>query len=180
MTSPELEVKSPRETAILSTVDRGVHGDDGCRLWAEQAGTGAPLVLCHGGPGLWDYLAPVARLLEAHARTIRWDQRGCGRSQRRGPYGIARSVADLDAVRDQLAGPRTALLSHSWGAHLALRYAIEHPEPGQPSDLRVRDPHRRRSRLAPALQAESAAAARASSGPVGGAWRAGPHAGRGT
>ncbi|MEU4551932.1 alpha/beta fold hydrolase [Micromonospora violae] len=40
----------------------------------------------------------------------------------------ARFVADLDAVRDQLAGPRTALLGHSWGAHLALRYAIEHPE----------------------------------------------------
>ncbi|MEU4551933.1 alpha/beta fold hydrolase [Micromonospora violae] len=43
-------------------------------------------MLCHGGPGLWDYLAPVTRLLEDHARTIRWDQRGCGRSQRRGPY----------------------------------------------------------------------------------------------
>ncbi|WP_425848116.1 alpha/beta fold hydrolase [Micromonospora sp. DT15] len=109
-------------------MDPGVRGDDGCRLWADQAGAGPPLVLCHGGPGLWDYLAPVARLLEEHARTIRWDQRGCGRSERRGPYGIARFVADLDAVRDQLAGPRTALLGHSWGAHLALRYAIEHPE----------------------------------------------------
>ncbi|MFK4244598.1 alpha/beta fold hydrolase [Micromonospora chokoriensis] len=105
-----------------------VRGDDGCRLWVEQAGTGPPLVLCHGGPGLWDYFGPLARLLDEHARTIRWDQRGCGRSQRRGPYRLGRFVADLDAVRDQVAGPRTALLGHSWGAHLALRYAIEHPE----------------------------------------------------
>ncbi|MEV0731266.1 alpha/beta hydrolase [Polymorphospora sp. NPDC050346] len=105
-----------------------VRTDDNCRLWVEQAGTGPPLVLCHGGPGLWDYLDPVARLLEDRVRTIRWDQRGCGRSQRCGPYSVARFVADLDAVRDQLAGPRMALLGHSWGAYLALRYTIEHPE----------------------------------------------------
>jgi|GEM_PF-2712205 len=80
-------------------VSLDVRSDDGCRLWAEQSGDGPPLVLCHGGPGLWDYLDPVARLLEDHARIIRWDQRGCGRSQRRGPYRIARFVADLDAIR---------------------------------------------------------------------------------
>ncbi|KAB1906450.1 alpha/beta hydrolase [Micromonospora sp. AMSO1212t] len=105
-----------------------VRTEDGCRLWADQVGAGAPLVLCHGGPGIWDYLGPVARLLDGQARVIRWDQRGCGRSQRRGPYSVGRFVADLDAVREHLAGQRTAVLGHSWGAHLALRYAIEHPE----------------------------------------------------
>lgn len=101
--------------------------DDGCQLWTEQTGHGPPLVLCHGGPGQWDYFDDVAGLFDNTARTIRWDQRGCGRSQRRGPYTIARFLADLDAVRDQLAGPQMTLLGHSWGAHLALRYAIEHP-----------------------------------------------------
>lgn len=105
-----------------------VRADDGCRLWAAAAGDGDPLVLCHGGPGLWDYFDDVAEILRGTFRVVRWDQRGCGRSQRRGPYSVARSIADLDAVRDQLAGPRTALLGHSWGAHLALRYAIEHPD----------------------------------------------------
>lgn len=113
---------------ILAFVRLNVRSDDGCRLWVEQSGAGPPLVFCHGGPGLWDYLDPIARLLKADVRTIRWDQRGCGRSERRGPYNVARFVADLDAVRDQLAGPRMALLGHSWGAHLALRYAIEHPD----------------------------------------------------
>jgi proline iminopeptidase len=105
-----------------------VSSDDGTRLWTDQSGHGPPLVLCHGGPGLWDYLDDVAGLLDDTARTIRWDQRGCGRSQRRGPYTVGRFVADLDAVRDHVAGPRIALLGHSWGAHLALRYAIEHAD----------------------------------------------------
>jgi len=85
-----------------------VLAEDGCRLWTDRAGNGSPLVLCHGGPGQWDYFDDVADMLRDHAQTVRWDQRGCGRSQRRGPYSVARSIADLDAVRDQLAGPRMA------------------------------------------------------------------------
>jgi proline iminopeptidase len=77
---------------------------------------------------MWDYFDDVAELLGGSARVVRWDQRGCGRSERSGPYSIAQSVADLDAIREEFAGPRTAVLGHSWGAHLALRYAIDHPE----------------------------------------------------
>lgn len=102
--------------------------DDDCRLWTEVAGDGAPIVLCHGGPGLWDYFADVAELLRGCGRIVRWDQRGCGRSERRGPYTVARFVADVDAVRRHVDAPRIALLGHSWGAMLALRYALEHPD----------------------------------------------------
>ena len=28
------------------------------RLWTIRQGSGPPLVLCHGGPGLYDYLSP--------------------------------------------------------------------------------------------------------------------------
>jgi proline iminopeptidase len=97
--------------------------DDNCRLWVEQ-----PLVFCHGGPGLWDYLDDVAVLLGDVARTTRWDQRGCGRSQRRGPYTVARFVADLDRIREHTGQPRIGLLGHSWGATLALRYALAYPD----------------------------------------------------
>lgn len=102
--------------------------DDGCELWTAERGRGDPLVLCHGGPGLWDYLDDVAVLLRDAARVIRWDQRGCGRSERRGRYTVARFVADLDAVRRHAGADRVALLGHSWGAFLALRYALEHPD----------------------------------------------------
>ncbi|MEE3921572.1 alpha/beta fold hydrolase [Micromonospora sp. BRA006-A] len=60
--------------------------EDGCRLWADQVGAGPPLVLCHGGPGSCGPPGPVARLLDRHARVIRWDQRGCGR-----PSGVVRT-----------------------------------------------------------------------------------------
>jgi proline iminopeptidase len=109
-------------------MDEEVLADDSCQLWTTQAGHGDPLVFCHGGPGLWDTFNDLAAMFTGSVRTIRWDQRGCGRSQRRGPYSVERSIRDLDAVRHRLAGPQTALLGHSWGAHLALRYAIEHPD----------------------------------------------------
>jgi proline iminopeptidase len=108
--------------------DGAVHADDGCRLWVAEAGQGVPLIACHGGPGLWDMFGSLADLLAGEVRMIRWDQRGCGRSERRGPYSVARSVADLEAVRAGCGLERTAVLGHSWGATLALRYALDHPD----------------------------------------------------
>jgi proline iminopeptidase len=106
-----------------------VTADDGARLWASRSGQGSPLVLCHGGPGLWDMFEDVAELLADTATAVRWDQRGCGRSERcAGPWTTERAVADLDAVRRHFGLEKTALLGHSWGAHLALSYALAHPE----------------------------------------------------
>ncbi|MGP3954856.1 alpha/beta fold hydrolase [Nonomuraea sp. 3N208] len=102
--------------------------EDGVRLWAARSGHGAPVVFCHGGPGLWDYFEDVAALLAGVATVYRWDQRGCGRSERRGPYSMARSAADLDAVRRHFGLKAMALLGHSWGAQLALRYTLDHPD----------------------------------------------------
>ncbi|HEV2346009.1 MAG TPA: alpha/beta hydrolase [Actinocrinis sp.] len=130
--------------------------DDGCRLWTarcEQSGStssgeGAPsrstrgastdpesdadadagFVLCHGGPGFWDTLAPLAVLLAGRGPVIRWDQRGGGRSRHQGPYTLARFVADLDAVRAAHGLERVTVVGHSWGANLALHYALNHPE----------------------------------------------------
>jgi proline iminopeptidase len=105
-----------------------IRADDGCRLWTADTGRGAPLILCHGGPGLWDMFGSLADSLAGDVRVVRWDQRGCGRSERRGPYSVARSVADLEAVRVGLGRERVAVLGHSWGATLALRCALDHPD----------------------------------------------------
>lgn len=102
--------------------------DDGTRLWAEKSGEGDPVLLCHGGPGLWDTFEDLAPLLvERGATVLRWDQRGCGRSERRGPYSVARSVADVDVVRRHFGLETVTLLGHSWGARLALHYSLAHP-----------------------------------------------------
>ncbi|MFI6548384.1 alpha/beta fold hydrolase [Streptomyces prunicolor] len=113
--------------------DTAVTADDGVRLWASRSGRGTsgttPLVLCHGGPGLWDMFEDVAGMLNSRATVVRWDQRGCGRSAPcAGPWTTDRFVADLDAVRRHFALERTVLLGHSWGASLALNYALAHPD----------------------------------------------------
>jgi proline iminopeptidase len=110
-------------------VEAMVAMDDGVRLWTATTGRGGtPVVLCHGGAGLWDYLRPVADALTRLARVHRWEQRGCGRSQRVGPYSIARYLEDLECLRRRFGHERWLVVGHSWGAGLALRYALAHPE----------------------------------------------------
>lgn len=100
----------------------------GAVLRVTTSGTGRPLVLCHGGPGLWDYLEPLARLLPGEFRVYRYDQRGCGRSTGDGPYTVRRFVADLDDLRTAMDQPSWWVGGHSWGAELALRYALAYPD----------------------------------------------------
>jgi pimeloyl-ACP methyl ester carboxylesterase len=86
-------------------------------------------VCLHGGPGLWDYLAPLAALLDDTFTVVRFDQRGCGRSTGHdGPFTIKQAVDDLDQVRAALGFSRWAAAGHSWGAELALRYAARHQD----------------------------------------------------
>lgn len=82
----------------------------------------------HGGPGLWDYLAPLAELLDDTFTVIRFDQRGCGRSTGTGPFTIVQAVDDMDQVRAALGFTEWAVAGHSWGAELGLRYAARHPD----------------------------------------------------
>ncbi len=99
---------------------------DGATLWATTSGDGPPVVLCHGGPGLWDYLEPLASLLDDQFTVVRFDQRGCGRSTGTGPFTIAQAVDDLEQIRAAFGFDRWAVVGHSWGAELALRYAARY------------------------------------------------------
>lgn len=96
-------------------------------LRVTTTGAGLPLVLCHGGPGLWDYLGPLAQLLPGEFQVHRYDQRGCGRSTGDGPYTVGQFAADLDAVRQAMDLESWWVGGHSWGAELALRYALAYP-----------------------------------------------------
>jgi proline iminopeptidase len=99
----------------------------GCSLWTTYQGNGPALVCCHGGPGLWDYLAPVAEMIDDLVTVYGYDQRACGRSTGGPPYDVATAVADLDALRDHWDLPQWIILGHSWGASLALAYGLAHP-----------------------------------------------------
>ena len=100
---------------------------NGISLWTASQGCGPPVVLCHGGPGMYDYLEPVAAMIDDLATVHRYDQRGCGRSQDKGPWDVATFVADLDALRAYWGYETWTVIGHSWGATLALLYASEHP-----------------------------------------------------
>jgi proline iminopeptidase len=99
---------------------------EGARLWAIIQGAGRPVVLCHGGPGLWDDQAAVAAMIDDLHTTIRYDQRGGGRSDNTGPYSVESAADDLDAIRRAFGFESWTVYGHSWGVSLAIAYAYKY------------------------------------------------------
>jgi pimeloyl-ACP methyl ester carboxylesterase len=93
----------------------------------SAAGSGTPLLLLHGGPGLTDYMGMLDPELTGW-RAIRYQQRGMSPSATDGPFTVERNVADAIAVLDTLGVSRAVVLGHSWGGHLALHLALTAPE----------------------------------------------------
>ncbi len=100
-------------------------------LYARDIGTGRPIIVLHGGPDFdHQYLLPDLDRLADEFRLIYYDQRGRGRSGegvRPEDVALASDVEDVDRVRQHFNLTSTALLGHSWGAVLALEYALRHP-----------------------------------------------------
>jgi proline iminopeptidase len=100
-------------------------------LYAREIGRGQPIVVLHGGPDFdHGYLLPDLDRLQDFARLIYYDQRGRGRSAqnvRAEDVTLASDVEDLERVRQHFRLDAPALLGHSWGAVLALEYALRHP-----------------------------------------------------
>ncbi|MCY3549796.1 MAG: alpha/beta hydrolase [Candidatus Poribacteria bacterium] len=97
------------------------------RIWTAVQGNGIPMVLCHGGPGGYDYLSPIADTVPDLCQVVRYDQRGSGRSQLIGPYDVSTFVDDLEGLRKHFNFERWIVGGHSWGAGLALAYAVRFP-----------------------------------------------------
>ena len=87
-----------------------------------------PALLLHGGPGLSDYLEPLADELDGLFRIARYQQRGVEPSLTDGPRDVARHVADAVAVLETLGWERAVIIGHSWGGHLAMHFAVAYPE----------------------------------------------------
>ena len=97
------------------------------RLWTCAGGAGTPLLMFNGGPGCDDYLGPVAAMIGDRCRVIRFEPRGCGRSDWDGSYDLDTLLGDADTVRAAHAVERCIVAGHSFGPDAALAYALRHP-----------------------------------------------------
>ncbi|MCC6429816.1 MAG: alpha/beta hydrolase [Gemmatimonadaceae bacterium] len=123
-----LPIPAPRAEGVTSTTPVPLY-------WREDGPADAPpLVLLHGGPGAsHEYLYPQMLALAETHRVITYDQRGGGRSRSldSSPITWRTQVEDLAAVLRELvpvaSTPAVApiLAGYSWGALLAMLYAIE-------------------------------------------------------
>ena len=100
------------------------------RLHVVERGSGYPVILLHGGPGLdhrsfGDYLDP----LSDEYRLLLIDQRAQGRSERsqKETWTLERMAADVPALAEALGLERYAVLGHSYGAIVALQNAVDFP-----------------------------------------------------
>jgi proline iminopeptidase len=98
------------------------------RLWSTVSGTGIPLLMFNGGPGCDDYLAPVAALIDDVARVIRFEPRGCGRSDWDGQYDLDTLLQDVEALRQAYGVQQWIVAGHSAGVDMALAYALRYPD----------------------------------------------------
>jgi lipase len=102
------------------------------RRWSSPESGSAlpPILLLHGlasAARIWDLVAP---LLAARGHVVTaLDQRGHGESDKPNTgYDFATIVADDTAAVQKLRIEHPIVVGHSWGALVALQYAVVHPE----------------------------------------------------
>jgi proline iminopeptidase len=105
---------------------------DGAKLLVRLVGSGDPLIIVHGGPGMsHDYLAPqLIDLLANDYQLIFYDQRASGRSSGVDDttrLTMSQFVKDLEILRQQLNINQINLLGHSFGGLLTMYYTISYP-----------------------------------------------------
>lgn len=115
---------------VLSVAnDQGYVEHDGARIWYAAYGSGAPVVMLHGGlghSGNWGYQVPA--LIKSGYRAVLIDSRGHGRSTRDSrPFSYELMASDVLAVMDALHLERAAIVGWSDGACIALILAMKAP-----------------------------------------------------
>ncbi|MEA2145628.1 MAG: hypothetical protein QOG59_1215 [Solirubrobacteraceae bacterium] len=101
---------------------------DGYRINVEELGSGFPLIVLHGGPGLdHQMFRPYLDPLGVDYRLLYVDERGQGRSERVDPTTLSldRFARDVDLLAQALGLDWFALLGHSFGAIIATYHALE-------------------------------------------------------
>ena len=86
------------------------------------------LLMCGGGPGINDGLLGCDPLLNHRFNTIRFNQRGCGSSTADEKYDVETTIDDIEQIRQNYSIQKWYIIGHSWGANIALFYALKYPQ----------------------------------------------------
>ncbi len=98
-------------------------------LVGTVSGSGTPVLLLHGGPGLGvGYLEDLVAELDDGFRVARYQQRGLAPSTAAEPFDVATQADDVALVLDALGWDRAVVVGHSWGGHLLLHVLAAHPD----------------------------------------------------
>lgn len=105
----------------------------GGRIWCKVSGTGTgtPVVLIHGGPGMGSFYMKPMEALGVDRPVVRYDQLGTGKSDRMTDttlMKIPRYVEELDSLRRTLKYDKIFLNGNSWGTIVAIEYYKAHPD----------------------------------------------------
>ena len=103
---------------------------EGVRLHYLSRGEGLPVVLLHGNSGFAHDFASVLEAVDGgEFRALAFDRPGHGFSERPAQDGAMSSQARLiRGALDALGVRRPVLVGHSWGAALALSYALRYAD----------------------------------------------------
>jgi pimeloyl-ACP methyl ester carboxylesterase len=98
-------------------------------LFFRSYGHGTPLIILHGILGISDnWVSFGKRIAEQGYRVIIPDQRNHGHSPHSPAFNYYALVDDLYEFIDNLGLENPALLGHSMGGKVAMRFALENPE----------------------------------------------------
>lgn len=104
---------------------------NGIRMHVAEAGSGFPVLLCHGFPELWySWRHQMQALAEAGFHAIVPDQRGYGGTdapQAIDAYTIHHLVGDLTGLLDALAIDKAVIVGHDWGGFVVWQMAMLAP-----------------------------------------------------
>ena len=106
---------------------------DNNKIYTEVSGKkdGIPVIFIHGGPG-GHCRSEHHSLFDPNIyKSVIFDQRGCGKSK---PYrsldgnNTENLVNDINKIKDFLKIKKFIIVGGSWGATLAIKYAIKYPK----------------------------------------------------
>jgi epoxide hydrolase A/B len=105
---------------------------NGLRMHVAEAGTGVPVIMCHGFPHLWySWRHQIPAVAAAGWRAVAVDLRGYGHTEAPQPvqaYGSPQLCGDIIGLIDAYGVDRAVLVGLDFGAQLVWETALRFPD----------------------------------------------------